>query len=129
MTPSPRRTLAALAVVGLLSACAGYDQTYSGSTGYTSTYAGTTARPAYGSSPTYLPPNNYAATGGYYPSLGYVPPGYQAVVRTPGGEVITESQLERDRAAALDPRCRATPLHQDRPGGYAYDPWRGAPSC
>lgn len=39
------------------------------------------------------------------------------------------TQLQRDRAAARDPNCRATFLHQDRPGGSDYDPRLGAPSC
>jgi hypothetical protein len=57
------------------------------------------------------------------------PPVYSGSSMPPASVVRPESQVERDRRAAQDPDCRATLLHQDRPGGSNYDPRRGAPSC
>jgi hypothetical protein len=69
----------------------------------------TTVRDAYGNVVAAQP------SGGAYPAPGY--PNQPAYGNA--GAV----------ARAQDPNCRATPLHQDRPGGSDYNPYRGAPSC
>jgi hypothetical protein len=48
---------------------------------------------------------------------------------TPPDAVRGETERQRALRAARHPECRATLLHQDRPGGSNYDPARGAPSC
>jgi hypothetical protein len=62
-------------------------------------------------------------------SSSTVAPGAPATVYS--GSSIPPATSERELAlrAAQHPECRATFLHQDRPGGSSYDPARGAPSC
>jgi hypothetical protein len=84
--------------------------------------ARTTVHDAYGntvsSAPGAAPYNNA------YPAPGYqAPPGYQT--QGYGSSYQDPAAIAR----AQDPGCRATVLHQDRPGGNDYNPYRGAPSC
>ena len=61
------------------------------------------------------------------------------VVRDAYGNPIARDTTVRDAdgnpvysGASLPPAaapCQATPLHQDRPGGSDYNPYRGVPSC
>jgi len=81
--------------------------------------ASTVTRDAYG--------NVVSATPG---TAGYVAPGYGSSAPVYGsgyGQPVYPNG--GNVAAAQDPRCRSTALHQDRPGGSDYNPYRGAPSC
>jgi hypothetical protein len=78
--------------------------------------ANTTVRDAYG--------NVVSSTPGAAPvygqsAYGAPAPIYQAPVY-PNAPAVARVQ---------DPRCQPTALHQDRPGGSDYNPYRGAPSC
>jgi hypothetical protein len=120
--------LAAGGAAALLAGCA-YDDPYTppgtAATSVTRDYWGnpvastTVVRDAWG--------NPVASSSGVaaYPA----PPVYSGSSVPSATVVRPESQIERDRRAANDPNCRATLLHQDRPGGSNYDPMRGAPSC
>jgi hypothetical protein len=78
--------------------------------------ANTTVRDAYGNVVSTAPGAAPIYNQGAYaaPAPGYPAPVYQNAPAV---------------ARAQDPRCQATPLHQDRPGGSDYNPYRGAPSC
>lgn len=74
---------------------------------------------------------NYGDSGYYGANDGYYT-GRSSYYRTSDDHDRRDwnsSPIARDRAAARDPNCRATFLHQDRPGGSDYDPRLGAPSC
>jgi hypothetical protein len=87
----------------------------------------TTVRDAYG--------NPVASSSTAYPGGAPVYPGtapvYSGSSVPPATVYPAPAMTERDLAirAAQLPECRATLLHQDRPGGSNYDPARGAPSC
>jgi hypothetical protein len=78
---------------------------------------GTTVRDSYGrpiaAAPAYPAPPPYQS-GPVYSGSSYPPPAYQDPIAV---------------GRAQSPDCRATALHQDRPGGSDYNPYRGAPSC
>ena len=77
----------------------------------------TTVNDAYGN-----PVSSTAGTAPVY-NNGYPAPAY----RTEG--YGSSYQDPTAVARAQRPDCRATILHQDRPGGSDYNPYRGAPSC
>jgi hypothetical protein len=126
--------LAAGGAAALLAGCA-YDEPYTPqgttATSVTRDYWGnpvgstTVVRDAWGNPVAARSSGGYAAPGTVYSS----PPVYSGSSMPPATVVRPETQVERDRRAAQDPDCRATLLHQDRPGGSNYDPRRGAPSC
>jgi hypothetical protein len=52
------------------------------------------------------------------------------IVTNPSAAPVYSGSTAYPGAPAYPSRnCEATPLHQDRPGGSDYNPYRGAPSC
>jgi len=82
----------------------------------------TVVRDAYGNVVSAAPGSpGYVAPG----APGYVAPAYGSSASAYGQPVYPNGAV----AAAQDPRCQPTMLHQDRQGGNDYNPYRGAPSC